>query len=927
MSRSVTKHRVAPVAFAATLALMASPVSFAQGKDAPRERAVSSVASAPAQNGDLWFVELAGRPVADGARLSQVQAEKSRFRSAARQAGVRYTERRSFDTLFNGFSVQVSASERMKLARLPGVKAMYPVEIVPRPEVTVEEGSAPDMAAAIYLTGVNVAQNQLGLSGRGIKVAIVDSGIDIDHPGFSGNGVAGTTPFPTARVVAGWDLVGDNYNSTGTPAQQIPAPDANPDDCNSATGNAGGHGTHVAGIVGANGGGIVRVAPQVSLMAYRVFGCAGTSSADIIVEALERALADGAKVINQSLGAARQWPQYPTAQASARLARKGVVMVASIGNNGPGGSQPDALFAAGAPGVGDGVIGAASFDNAQRSFVVADTPYGYNAATGAPLAPASGSLTMSRTGTTTTADDACPPWETGFGGTPWAGGAWLPAGSHAGNAVLSRRGTCAFYAKALNVQRAGAAALVLYNNAAGTLSPTVAAPAGMPAITIPTGFVTSAQGATLNGLIAAGTTTLNWSSDFVGFPFGTGGLISGFSSFGLAADLSLKPQLGAPGGGIFSTYPLERGSLATLSGTSMSAPHIAGAAALILEAIPNAALGNSGALTGPGSPPPVNMMTRMQNTAKPRAWSGNAASGLTDHAFRQGAGMLDVMAAIQTRQFVLPSQISTGESAAGPRVQTLTIRNDAASPVEYTLGHTAGVAAGPNAANAAATTWVIGGFFDSPASVQFSSPTVTVPAKGTATVTVTIEANAALVDRGVYGGYVTLTPTGPGATALVVPYAGFKGDYQTTTLLRASTAGYPWLATMNGTTPTNCPTGCSFTMADANSRPNVVLQLAHHARTLKLEAFDAVSGESRGTIIEDAYVGRNSSPATTAFFAYPWNGETSMGTQPNGDYTIRLSVLKPLGDAANPADWETWTSPVLTIARPPVPTRLVAARR
>jgi subtilisin family serine protease len=98
----------------------------------------------------------------------------------------------------------------------------------------------------------------------------------------------------------------------------VPSPDDNPDDCQ-------GHGTHVAGIVGANGGGIVGVAPQVQLGAYRVFGCAGSTTSDIIIAALERALADGMQVINQSLGAARQWPQYPSAQASSRLARKGVV--------------------------------------------------------------------------------------------------------------------------------------------------------------------------------------------------------------------------------------------------------------------------------------------------------------------------------------------------------------------------------------------------------------------------------------------------------------------------------------------------------------------------------------------------------------------------------------------------------------------------
>ena len=104
---------------------------------------------------------------------------------------------------------------------------------------------------------------------------------------------------------------------------------------------------------------------------------------------------------------ARQWPQYPTAVATSRLAKKGVVVVASIGNSGPGGSPADGLYSAGAPGVGERVIGVASYDNSvvtQLAFTV--TPggetIGYNRAAGSPPSPVSSSLPMARTGTTTT---------------------------------------------------------------------------------------------------------------------------------------------------------------------------------------------------------------------------------------------------------------------------------------------------------------------------------------------------------------------------------------------------------------------------------------------------------------------------------------------------------------------------------------------
>ncbi|MES2960368.1 MAG: S8 family serine peptidase [Pseudomonadota bacterium] len=873
---------------AAALAASALMASAAFGQ--------TSVPVEAAEGGRLWFVELSGSPVADGSSLSAVRSEKAAFRRAAAAAGVRFTERRSYDTLFNGFSIELNPGDRAKVMALGGVKAMYPVERVQAPSPEQAAGSAPDLVAAINLTGASIAQTR-GLTGKGIKVGIIDTGIDIDHPAFGGGGVPGGTAFPSTRVVAGYDFVGDAYNSSGAGAALNPVPDANPDDC-------AGHGSHVAGIVGANGGGLKGVAPEVSLGAYRVFGCTGTTDSDIIVEALERAYADGMHIINQSLGAGRQWPQYPTAQATSRLVNKGVVMVASIGNNGPGGSSPDALFAAGAPGVGDKVIGVASFDNAQRAFTVAGTPYGYNAATGSPQAPGTGSLPMSRTGATAPTVEGCPPYDAAIfpGVASWVGGAWLAQGSQTGNAVLIRRGTCGFIAKAYNAQQAGAAAVVLYNNAAGALAPTVAGPV---AITIPVVAITQAQGITLSGLIGTGPTTLTWTNNYVGYPFGTGGLISGFSSFGMTAELGFKPNIGAPGGAIFSAYPLELGGTATLSGTSMSSPHVAGGAALILEARPKFKA--------------QGLMARLQNTADPKNWSGSAGLGLLDHSFRQGAGMLDIVGTIDATTVVEPSQIAAGESAAGPKTTTITVKNEGNSAVTYALSHVAGVASGPNTQTGAS--YNISNVYDAPATVAFSAASVAVAPGASATFDVTITANSSLPDRSLYGGYLVLTPQG-GGDPLRVPYAGFKGDYQSTVVLTPTANGFPWLAQLSGTTFFNRPNGGTFTLI-GNDIPFFLLHLDHMSRRVRLEAFDAVSGKSWYRVSEDEYVTRSATPG--GFFQFTWDGDTFAGkgkngsqqyTVPNGQYVVKVSVLKALGDESNPAHWETWTSPVVTIARP-----------
>ena len=187
MDREKRRSRVAAALFAAAAAL-AVGFTTVQAQD--------SVAVTEAEGGRLWFVELAGAPVADGSSRSAVQAEKAAFRRNASAAGIRYTERRSYDVLFNGFAVEINPGDRMKLAQLSGVKAIYPVEVIAAPSPEQAAGAAPDLVAAITMTGAKVAQDTRGLSGLGVKVGVIDTGIDIDHPAFGGGGVPGGPPSP-----------------------------------------------------------------------------------------------------------------------------------------------------------------------------------------------------------------------------------------------------------------------------------------------------------------------------------------------------------------------------------------------------------------------------------------------------------------------------------------------------------------------------------------------------------------------------------------------------------------------------------------------------------------------------------------------------------------------------------------------------------
>ena len=171
-------------------------------------------------------------------------------------------------------------------------------------------------------------------------------GVDVDHPAFGGDGVArkNSPLFPSARVAYGYDFVGDAFNADPDFGDLQPGPDPGSESGRLQRSWHARRRHHRRQLRR----GLKGVAPDVTFGAYRVFGCDGSTTADIMIAAMERALADGMQVLNMSIGCSFQWPQYPTAVAASRLVDRGMVVVASIGNAGTSG-----LYAAGAPGLGE----------------------------------------------------------------------------------------------------------------------------------------------------------------------------------------------------------------------------------------------------------------------------------------------------------------------------------------------------------------------------------------------------------------------------------------------------------------------------------------------------------------------------------------------------------------------------------------------
>jgi subtilisin family serine protease len=879
----MARRRPSLIALLATLALlMTTLLTTASANDGIQQLNDPAPEPGTFENevSGLWFVELSGRPTAAGGNGQQVRAEKQRFRADAAAAGVKFAERMAFDRLFNGLSIEADATAVNRLRDVAGVKAIHPII---RIDLPVTEQPSPDLATAIDMTGARTAQTELGLTGAGIRVAVMDTGIDYHHPDLGGCFGAG------CRVAAGWDFVGDDFNADGSSAAYNPTPDPDddPDDCN-------GHGTHVAGIVGADGE-VVGVAPGVTFGAYRVFGCQGSTTADIMLAAMERSLADGSDILNMSIGSAFQtWPQYPTAVGADLLVANGMIVVASIGNSGANG-----VYSAGAPGVGNDVIGVASFDNSHVSALTFVTSGGHRV----PY------LEISETTDAPTSGVSAGVVYIGRG-CPQSGPSWTLEEEDpllddpTGKVALMDRGICTFDSKYQRAIDAGAVGVVIANNVPGMFAGGGTVDRGFFSIGI-----SLEDGNVLRDEIEAGPLTLTWTDERMNAVNPTGGRASSFTSYGMTAELKLKPDIGAPGGLIRSTYPLEHGGYAIVSGTSMASPHVAGAAALYLEEHPGTTA--------------AQLRTRLQNTADPVPFG---ATSFTEVVHRQGAGMLDIDDAILSTASVEPSRLSLGEGTGGSA--TLTITNAGSSSVTYTVSHVGALTTG-GSTNAPS-------LFTPTSSASFSAPSVTVPAGGQASLDVTVSAaQAPVLTRSQYGGYVVLTPDN-GEAPLRVPYAGFNGDYQSIQAVTPTANEYPWVAQLTACTrfvSIDCTSGGQYAKADEGASfnlsneieetPYFLVHLEHQVRELRIEVYESVDGEigrNWGRIFTEDYLPRNAT--ASSFFAFGFDGEVRKGRTgpatdvPDGTYAVKLSALKALGDPANPAHWETWTSPSFTIDRP-----------
>lgn len=557
------------------------------------------------------------------ARLS---AQRNQFKKWLQSVAPKAKVTGEFDITVNAVSVALNGTALSTLKGGPGVVSVS-YEGTYRPL----DANDPDLG----LINAIEAWGQAGGAGAGagIKVGVVDSGIDQTHACFDGEGIdysypafngnVGDPELTNEKVVVA-KVFNMRAKSRGYTAEAVDS-----------------HGTHVAGTIAceldtpAQVDGVAipyrpsGVAPAAQLGNYNVFPAdVEDARSEDILNALEAAAADGMDVINMSLGGGANGIQDLLTVAVDNLDRMGVVVAVSNGNEGPGhytvgspGSAERAL-SAGASTVGHFVglplaIGEEEFAAATGDFAVPASPLTK------PLAVVAGSTNGLST--------AC---------------SALPAGSLSGSIALISRGGCTFSQKIRNAQTAGAAAVLVANNVAG--DPTAMASDGTAnQPTVPAVMVGLADGQELKSM--AGEATLG--SEPVYQRTENDNIMAGFSSQGPTdVDFRVKPDVVAPGVNVLSSIP--GGGWAFFSGTSMAAPHLAGMAAVVLGEHPQ--------LTA------EQVRSAIVNTATPDVLTAYTdGTSVVEDVNVVGAGLANLEAAVDAPLSVGPVSTSFGAVPSG----------------------------------------------------------------------------------------------------------------------------------------------------------------------------------------------------------------------------------------------------------------------
>ena len=707
---------------------------------------------------------------------------------------------REYDNALRGFALKAPAGSLDAIRAASGVKAAFldrETRVDDADDQVAGEGATNSARTSTQDPANLSAQlmmhaDQITQKGDGKVIAVIDTGVDMTHPAFAG-ALGGTPALSADKVASLTPQLGDGKTGTYV-SEKFPFaydyadndPDASP------TGQAGSHGTHVAGIAAGNAGEIVGIAPDAQIIVAKV---ARSVEGDITDSGLLAALDDMVilhpDVINLSLGQLGGMDNeadsvYATVFKS--LQDVGVTVNAAAGNhytagygntsgkNLPFASDPDSSTQC-EPATYSSVVSVASVDNslAHSAFTVGDRDIPFQRAGGAngQKMPDLSDLTGG-------------PFEYVDGGIGSAeDGAALKAKypeGLAGKIVLVKRGSLTFQTKFDNIAGSKPAGFIVYNNVPGdSLVVMSLATDGVPAA-----FISQADG---EAMLAAADHHLSVAPGKVVAPSSKYSM-SSFSSWGVTPDLRLKPEVAAPGGNIYSSVP--GGTYEFMSGTSMATPQMAGVSAVVLQRVQNDPLFASMSAREKVDVVQNLIMGTAAPIADPLQDTGDPYSPR-----KQGSGLANVLAA--TTSSVYPTVAGAPESSR-PKADL----GDGTKGWHFdvTLHNLSGVEATYALNTQALSEFVEDGFFTGHSSdwrgkgvdIAYSGAavsgtgegaTITVPASGEATVGVDVTPRAAFdsyvaqnAPNGTFlDGFVRLTSKTASQPDLTVPYMGFYGDW------------------------------------------------------------------------------------------------------------------------------------------------------
>ncbi|HEM2742939.1 TPA: S8 family serine peptidase [Streptococcus suis] len=701
-----------------------------------------------------------------------------------------------------------------------------------------------------------------GYKGEGTVVAIIDSGLDIDHDvlhisDLSTAKYKSEKEIEAAKEAAGitygeWfnDKVvfGYNYVDVNTVLKE--------EDKRS-------HGMHVTSIATGNptqpvaGQLMYGVAPEAQVMFMRVFSdLKATTGAALYVKAIEDAVKLGADSINLSLGGANgsvvNMNENVTAAIEAAR-RAGVSVVIAAGNDGTfgsGHSNPSADYPdyglVGAPSTARDAISVASYNNTTVGSKViniiglennAELNYGKSSFDNPEKSPV--------------------PFEIGkeyeyvYAGIGQASD--FDGLDLTGKLALIKRGTITFSEKIANATAAGAVGVVIFNSRPGEAN--VSMQLDDTAIAIPSVFIPLEFGEAL----AANSYKIAFNNETDIRPNPEAGLLSDFSSWGLSADGELKPDLAAPGGAIYAA--INDNDYANMQGTSMASPHVAGAAVLVKQYLQ--------ATYPTKSPQEIEALVKhlLMSTAKAHV---NKETTAYTSPRQQGSGIIDTAAAISTGLYL------TGEDGYG----SITLGNvEDTFSFTVTLHNITNEDKTLNYSTQLTTDTVQNGLITLAPRLLAEIPggKVTVKAHSSTTVTINVDASSfteeltGLMKNGYYlEGFVRFTDVADGGDIVSIPYIGFRGEFQNLAVLEEPI--YNLIADGKG----------GFYFEPVTAQPDTV-DISHHYTGLVTGSTELIYSTDKRSDFAIKTLGTFKNEAGYFVLELDESGKPHLAISPNGD--------------------------------------------